>query len=397
MSRKLRGLAFLLLTLMLVALLPSESVHAKPTLHRTPVILIPGIGGSTLSNHGDLIWVDLGKLAGSQLPGFNLLLMNWLRPLRLAADGSTPWLGTYRVEVGDILRQPIVDGYSGMVRALTNQGYSEGKDLRLLPYDWRKDPVLASEQLGRLVDLTLKETGAKQVVIIGHSLGGTIARDYIVRGGGPKVKATISIGTPWLGTPIAYRALKYGWDMGMRIPIANWSLFAPSEVRLLVQNYPSVYTLAPSAAYFDWYPDGYLSRSGRWLSHEQTVNTALVAHNRGLALKSSGDKERLLNGKDYGVDQFIIAGTGRSTLGAIVERTDWLGITHKIERMIDGDEVVPLLSADLGHSKDPVRAAGQIGSIAGIAYVNQTHILLAQSFEVQRQVVEWMKQIRAIN
>ncbi len=397
MSRKLRSLVLLLLMLMLTTMVPTFTTHASGPSSRIPVIVIPGIGGSTLGNQSDLIWVDVGKLVGSNLPGFNLLFMNWLKPLRLAADGSTPWSPSYQIEVGDILRQPIVDGYSGMVRALTNHGYLEGKDLRLMPYDWRKDPALATEQLGRLVDQTLAETGAQQVVLVGHSLGGVIARDYIVGGGGPKVKASIAIGTPWLGTPIAYRALKYGWDLGMRIPIANWSLFAPSEVRSLVQNYPSVYSLAPKSAYFDWYADGYLNRGGRWLSHAQTVNTALAAHNRALALKASAAMERQLDGKDHGVAQFIIAGTGRSTLGAIVERTDWLGITDKSERMVDGDEVVPLLSADLGHSKDPDRAAAQIGSIAGIAYVNQTHILLAQSFEVQRHVVDWLKQIKAIN
>jgi len=331
MSIKLRSLALVLLTLMFVSLGPSPTTQAHSASTHTPVILIPGIGGSTLSNHGDPIWVDLGKLVGSQLPGLNLFMMNWLRPLRLGVDGSTPWSNTYKIEVGDILRQPIVDGYSGMVRALTDQGYTEGKNLRLMPYDWRKDPALATEQLGRLVDLTLRETGAKQVILIGNT-------------------HRLSCAQVWLGHGHAHPDCQL-------VPI----------------------------------------RSLRGAATGAELPVALAAHNRAIALHASKSQERRLDGKNYGVDQFIIAGTGRATLGAIVERMDWLGVAHKTERMIDGDEVDPLLSADLGHSKDPERAAAQIGSIAGVAYVNQSHTLLAQSSAVQRQVVDWLKEIKAID
>ncbi len=394
--RKLqRAAVWLLLAAMLLMFAPTALAVAPPQTAsasgvRYPVILVPGIAATEIYNRNELVWLNTWRLLGSQLPVISLFQLNWLMPLRLSADCATPYSGGTELRVGDLLRHGLTDVYSGLIGSLKEQGYVEGSDLRLFPYDWRKDPTFAADQLGQLVDRTLRETGAPQVVLIGHSQGGLIARDYVVRGGAPKVKATISLATPFLGAPMAYKALEYGWDLGIKVPGTNWGVMAPDQIKLLAQNYPSVYALSPSARYFDWYPEGYVTRSGRNLSYLESLGQAIAPHNRGLSDRAAAYQQRLLNGKDYGVLQFVVAGSGRSTFAGVAERKDWLGMTQKTERFLDGDEVVPLYSADLGYSKDKSRVAQAIGRVQAVSYVNANHTFFAQSAAVQRVIVDWL-------
>ena len=54
--------------------------------------------------------------------------------------------------------------------------------------------------LARRVDEVRAETGAREVSIVGHSLGGIVARDYVKRGGGRHVVDDIvAMGTPHTG------------------------------------------------------------------------------------------------------------------------------------------------------------------------------------------------------
>lgn len=369
---------------------PNES---RP--NRLPVILVPGIGGSELYNGSELIWVDTLRLIGRQLPGFDLLTMGWLTPLRLRPDGQTPWYSSSRIRVGDLLRHGLADGYSGLIRALEGKGYRLGHDLRLLPYDWRKEPTEAAAALDRLVERTLRETGAPKVILVGHSLGGLVGREYLIQRGGERVAALITLATPWLGSPIAYRALRYGWDLGLKLPGTRWSLFAPSEVRLLVQNYGSVYALAPSPRYWDWYPEGYLERGGRALDHAQSHAWGMAPHNKALAARGAEVQSRWLDGRHYGVPHYLLVGTGSGTLGGISEWQDWLGFSYKQERFVDGDEVVPLHSADLGFSQDPSAPARYLGRVEEVRYLRRPHTLMAQFPETHAVVLGWVDQVNA--
>lgn len=391
--RKLQRLvALLLFATLVLAWVPARPAaaaeSASPT--RYPVIFVPGIGGTELYNDKDLVWINTWRLLERQLPIIGLFHLNWLAPLRLSADGTTPFQPGFHVHTGDVMRTGLTDAYSGLIQSLTDYGYVQGKDLRIFPYDWRADLTGSADALGRLVDRTLAETGARQVILIGHSMGGLVARDYVVRGGAPKVKALIAMATPWLGAPLAYRALEYGWDMGMRIPGTKWSALAPKDVQVLTQNYPSVYDLAPGKAFFDWYPGGYITRQGHPLTFQESVDQGLAPHNRSLAVRALSYQARLLDGSDHGVQQFILAGKGRSTSAGYTETKDWLGVTHETDSFVDGDEVVPLYSADLGFSKDPVRARKYLGRVLSVAYVNQPHMFFAQSTDVQGVVKLWL-------
>lgn len=55
-------------------------------------------------------------------------------------------------------------------------------------------------QIARAIDEILLATGAKRLVLIGHSMGGLVSRAYLDQFGGDKVVHVITLGTPHLGT-----------------------------------------------------------------------------------------------------------------------------------------------------------------------------------------------------
>lgn len=60
-----------------------------------------------------------------------------------------------------------------------------------------------AKQLARRIDEALLESGTERVILIGHSMGGLVARHYVARFGDGAVRAVITLGTPHHGTEIA--------------------------------------------------------------------------------------------------------------------------------------------------------------------------------------------------
>lgn len=355
---------------------------------RYPVILLPGLGGSELWNGQELVWLNAWKGAQSQIPVLNWLSYDWLLPLRLQADGETPYYPQDRIRVGGTVRIGPLDLYGGFLWALEDQGYRPGQDLFVYLYDWRKDMAAAVPGLGALVEAALaRNPGAGKVVLIGHSLGGLIARDYVRRAGGARVAALIGIGTPWLGAALPYKALERGWDLGVRIPGTPWSVRAPRTLHLLVQNYPSIYQLLPGRHYGAVY-GGFALAGGRPLPFERARDEVISPHNPRLA-RAMGYPDTLLDGSDYGVPHYLIAGRGQPTLVA-AEQGEWFGLPTWDEVEEDGDDTVPLYSADAGAGRDPQLPARLLGQVAGVAYVRSTHLLLMTSTAVLEQVADWL-------
>ncbi|MFJ8084832.1 esterase/lipase family protein [Streptomyces sp. NPDC096205] len=61
----------------------------------------------------------------------------------------------------------------------------------------------AAELLGRHIEEICERTGSRQVDVVGHSLGGLIARYYVQRlGGDLRVRTLVTLGTPHSGTRV---------------------------------------------------------------------------------------------------------------------------------------------------------------------------------------------------
>jgi pimeloyl-ACP methyl ester carboxylesterase len=60
----------------------------------------------------------------------------------------------------------------------------------------------ASDALAAFVELLCAESGAEQVDLVGHSMGGVVARHFAALGGGAaRVKHLVTLGSPHRGTP----------------------------------------------------------------------------------------------------------------------------------------------------------------------------------------------------
>jgi len=189
------------------------------------VICIPGITGSVLKKGGKDVW----NISGSAVLNALRSLGGSVQDLKLEEDP---------IDVDDVdgITAPSVirdvhlipgiwkiDGYTKLVQHIEEKfDAKRGENLFEFPYDWRRDNRVASRQLatkaqGWLRDWRQKSgnDGAK-LVIVGHSMGGLIARHFIeCREGWKDTRTLVTIGTPYggslysLGTLVNGKKIKF--------------------------------------------------------------------------------------------------------------------------------------------------------------------------------------------
>ncbi|MFR0357766.1 esterase/lipase family protein [Streptomyces sediminimaris] len=103
-----------------------------------------------------------------------------------------------------VLLHGFIDNRSVFVllrRSLAQHGRQQVESLNYSPLTC--DIRTAAELLGRHVEEICERTGSRQVDIVGHSLGGLIARYYVQRlGGDTRVRTLVTLGTPHSGTRV---------------------------------------------------------------------------------------------------------------------------------------------------------------------------------------------------
>ncbi len=104
-------------------------------------------------------------------------------------------------------------------RALRRRGFFQVLGINYSPLT--RDVRLAATQLATRVERLCEESGFERIHVIGHSMGGLIARYYVQRlGGDARVHTLVTLGTPHAGTRHAYlvphrlaRQLRPGSDL----------------------------------------------------------------------------------------------------------------------------------------------------------------------------------------
>ncbi|MFJ9540405.1 esterase/lipase family protein [Streptomyces sp. NPDC101225] len=103
-----------------------------------------------------------------------------------------------------VLLHGFIDNRSVFVllrRSLAQHGRQQVESLNYSPLTC--DVRTAAELLGRHIEEICERTGSRQVDIVGHSLGGLIARYYVQRlGGDIRVRTLVTLGTPHSGTRV---------------------------------------------------------------------------------------------------------------------------------------------------------------------------------------------------
>jgi pimeloyl-ACP methyl ester carboxylesterase len=87
-------------------------------------------------------------------------------------------------------------------RSVTSFAYGPG-------FDYERKAT----ELRRLVERTCEATGARQVDVVGHSLGGLVVRHLVATGGGHLIRRFVTLGAPYYPRPLAANELAiYGAD-----------------------------------------------------------------------------------------------------------------------------------------------------------------------------------------
>ena len=350
--------------------------NAIATTDSLPVIYIPGIMGSPLYNdiNDDDKLEDLEK-AWIAIPPLQFL------SLRLDPNGIDPLLSEYNIKVAPIrndtantlrdeLEEEPLDLFKGFFDNMEANGYilddndddfSEGENLFCFTYDWRKDNAYNAELLSEFIDSVLSWTGSAQVNLVGHSMGGIVAKTFIKLFDKSRIKKLVFIGTPHLGAPEVLTVMLNGklfeW---LNNPVTNYL------IRELGRNLPSCYQLIPTVSYFDLnlkngistgvevYSECFQLLNSTYLTYDEMIEylrnyeSPLGEDLNDVLLDSSKFFKEKIDTVDFGdVEVFNIVGHHYLTIGKNKESLDPLLNWFEDERNLNGDYTVPLRSAEL--------------------------------------------------
>jgi len=169
-------------------------------------------------------------LAGAALEASWLGLHLGLYPLGLLGQRTSHRRDAYRVghlpptqrglavrnveaaETPILLVHGMVDNrsiFTVLKRGLINRGFGRIETINYPVFT--QDIRAAAARLGQEVERLVEETGYERLHVVGHSLGGLIARYYVTRlGGDRRVHTLVTLGTPHEGSYLAY-----AWNSGL--------------------------------------------------------------------------------------------------------------------------------------------------------------------------------------
>lgn len=329
---------------------------------RNPVILVPGITGSYLmKDYGDKgeIWPNVLRL----IPPTNIT-DEFLNDLILNEDGRESI--EYPIKTGDVIRKIAnVHVFDLLIERLKEEGYEEGKDLFVFPYDWRFSVEDGAVSLNNKIEEILNITGHYGVDVVAHSMGGLIAKKYIKDYGEEKIDQIVFLGTPQLGAPKAFKVLMFGDSMGFALSLnksknIKLNILNPDRAKIISQNMPSVYELLPSQRYIEKNNNYIIDNMGEKdgiasseLDYNSTKNYMVSEGRNSKMFSFAEDTHKDIDDLDLSnISSYNFIGCGSPTIGKIklTRERAWykLFFDYKDDYEIgytDGDETVPLVSA----------------------------------------------------
>jgi hypothetical protein len=183
--------------------------------------VLPGIMGSQLGfvrggkRPNDVVWLDPIDIAFGRLT-----------ELRYADDSRVVALGAMNYT------------YLKLTLSLRKAGY----DAVLLDYDWRRDIAT----LGKTLADRLASDGHEDVALIGHSMGGLVARAALMHAAGKRVSQLVMLGTPNAGSLAAVQALRGTYSVVRKIAMIDLRHDAETLARHVFSSFPGLHELLPA-------------------------------------------------------------------------------------------------------------------------------------------------------
>ena len=185
------------------------------------VYVLPGIMGS-----------QLGFIRGDQRPNDIL----WLDPIDIAFGRLI------ELKLGSGSRIVALGAMNYTYLKITLSLRKAGFDAVLLDYDWRRD--MAS--LGKLLAERIAADGKDEVALIGHSMGGLVARAALTHAAGARVSQLVMLGTPNSGSLAAVQALRGTYSVVRKIAMLDLRHDAEFLAREVFSSFPGLHELLPA-------------------------------------------------------------------------------------------------------------------------------------------------------
>ena len=269
------------------------------------VYVLPGLMGSRIGTRGrlldDVLWLDIIEAAAGHLTRLALP-----RGARLRALGIM-WLNALKLKL-----------------SLAVAGF----DARSHPYDWRLGVVPLAAQLNARIEADAR----RDVMLVGHSMGGLVARAALA-GGGRRIRRIVQIGAPNGGSFAPVLAMRGVYPTVRKLAALDLHHSAEDLARIVFRTLPSLHELLPVAQgtgpdlfdAADW-PDDALRPDQKLLAAAQQARRGWPA----------GDARCL---HVIGIRQETVTGLRRT------------GGQFEFEFTEDGDGTVPLALAELPGSR----------------------------------------------
>ena len=100
-----------------------------------------------------------------------------------------------------------VTTYANLEASLKNAGYEKGVDYFIFTYDWRKNLTDLDDDLSSYISNLISEgiiENDEKLDLVGHSMGGLVARSYLQNMGSEKIRQLITLGSPHQGSTESY-------------------------------------------------------------------------------------------------------------------------------------------------------------------------------------------------
>jgi hypothetical protein len=184
------------------------------------VYVLPGLMGSRIGTRGmlldDVLWVDLVEIAAGHLTRLALP-----RGARLRALGAM-LLNTLKLKL-----------------SLRIAGF----DARLHPYDWRMSVGDLAAELGRRID----DEGSRKVMLVGHSMGGVVARAALAASGQERITRVVQLGAPNAGSFAPVLALRGVYPTVRKLAAIDQRHDAEDLARIVFRTLPALHELLPDS------------------------------------------------------------------------------------------------------------------------------------------------------